>query len=75
MSSTFGTDELKASLIRRLELVERLQADPELRAIALALSAKDACWWFNNFCWTYDPRGASVGLPAYLPFDLFPRQE
>ena len=68
-------EALRESLIRRLELIERLQADPELQAIALARSAKDACWWFNNFCWTYDPRGTSNGLPAYLPFDLFPRQE
>ncbi|QEL14774.1 hypothetical protein [Limnoglobus roseus] len=71
----FSTDDLKQSLIRRLQLIDRLGSDPELQAIALARSAKDPAWWCNTFCWTYDPRGASVGLPAYLPFDLFPRQE
>ena len=67
--------ELKQSLIRRYQTLEKLEADPELQAIALARAAKDPCWWFNTFCWTYDPRGTSNGLPAYLPFDLFPRQE
>lgn len=69
------TDALKASLIRRYELLDRLDKDPEAQAIALELSSKDIAWWFNNFCWTFDPRLAARKLPAYLPFDLFPRQE
>lgn len=71
----FGTDELKQSLIRRLEIIDKLDRDPELQAIAMARAAKDPVWWCNTFCWTYDPRGPAKGLPAYLPFDLFPRQE
>ena len=67
-------DALRDSLIRRYRLVELLAGDAELRAIALARAAKDCCWWFNTFGWTYDPRGGAEGLPAYLPFDLFPRQ-
>ena len=67
-------DALRDSLVRRYRLVEQLDTDPELRALALARAAKDCCWWFDTFGWTYDPRGGAEGLPAYLPFDLFPRQ-
>ena len=68
-------ESIKNSLIRRLELIHRLENDPELQAIALARAAKDPVWWFNNFCWTYDPRLVLQKKPAYLPFDLFPKQE
>ena len=67
-------EAVRASLVRRYQLIERLDADHELRALALARAAKDCAWWFDAFCWTYDPRGGPEGLPAYLPFDLFPRQ-
>jgi hypothetical protein len=70
-----GQDSLRQSLIRRFELIQRLEADPQLQQLAYVRCAKDAAWWFNNFAWTYDPRGPAGGLPAYLPFDLFPRQE
>ncbi|MGP4771883.1 terminase [Acinetobacter sp. PFS20] len=30
--------------------------------------------WFNNWIWTYDPRGMSFGLPANIPFVLRPKQ-
>ncbi|QEH36519.1 hypothetical protein OJF2_51030 [Aquisphaera giovannonii] len=66
---------IRQSLIRRFEIIERLEQDPELQAIAMARAAKDCAWWFNTFAWTYDPRAPAKGLPAYLPFDLFPRQE
>jgi phage terminase large subunit len=69
------TESLRQSLIRRLQTLDKINRDPQLQAIAWARAAKDPVWWFNTFCWTYDPRGAANGLPAYLPFDLFPRQE
>src|ERR1700722_16505972 len=71
---TLENDPLKQSLIRRLETLYKLQADPEAQAITAALCAKDPVFWFDTFCWTYDPRGAAEGRPPYLPFDLFPRQ-
>lgn len=36
--------------------------------------SKDPAHWFNNWIWTYDPRGMSFGLPANIPFVLRPKQ-
>ncbi|MDE3320732.1 terminase [Acinetobacter nosocomialis] len=36
--------------------------------------SKDPVHWFNNWIWTYDPRGMSFGLPANIPFVLRPKQ-
>ncbi|MBO9528901.1 MAG: terminase [Acinetobacter oleivorans] len=36
--------------------------------------SKDPIHWFNNWIWTYDPRGMSFGLPANIPFVLRPKQ-
>ena len=66
---------IRQSLIRRFEIVDKIDRDPELQALAMVRAAKDCAWWFNTFAWTYDPRAPTKGLPAYLPFDLFPRQE
>ncbi|RZG77062.1 terminase [Acinetobacter sp. WCHAc060033] len=34
----------------------------------------DLIHWFNNWIWTYDPRGMAFGLPANIPFVLRPKQ-
>lgn len=34
----------------------------------------DPVHWFNNWIWTYDPRGMAFGLPANIPFVLRPKQ-
>ena len=34
----------------------------------------DPAHWFNQWIWTYDPRGMSFGLPANIPFVLRPKQ-
>lgn len=44
---------------------------PELQALAYARSAKDICWWFDQWVWTYDPRLTDI---PYVPMVLFPRQ-
>lgn len=36
---------------------------------------RSSSYFFNNWVWTYDPRNAANGLPTFLPFDLYPRQE
>lgn len=36
--------------------------------------SKDPAHWFNNWIWTYDPRGMAFGLPANIPFVLRPKQ-
>src|SRR5262249_33628937 len=52
------------------EFLTKLQQSPNLRALELALCARDVTHWCNSWCWTYDPRLN----PATVPFDLFPRQ-
>ena len=34
----------------------------------------DPILWINTFAWTYDPRLTNVGIPAQLPFVLYPAQ-
>lgn len=36
--------------------------------------SQDPAHWFNNWIWTYDPRGMAFGLPANIPFVLRPKQ-
>ncbi len=36
--------------------------------------SKDPAHWFNNWVWTYDPRGMPFGMPANIPFVLRPKQ-
>jgi hypothetical protein len=67
-------ESIRRSILARLEIVDKANNDPELQAIIMARAAKDAVWWFNTFCWTYNPKNIAFNLPAYLPFDLFPRQ-
>jgi len=38
-------------------------------------SENDIIFWINSFVWTSDPRLVSIGLPAKIPFVLFPKQE
>ena len=67
-----AAESIRASILRRLEIIDKAKSDHELQAIIMARSAKDPVWWFNNFCWTFNPKNVPIGLPAYLPFDLFP---
>lgn len=44
---------------------------PELQQLLLAQCRRDIRFWFNHFCWTFDPR-----LPQpHQPFVLYPYQE
>lgn len=64
------TDD-KASLIKRLRVLDRALIDPDFRTLVLARSAKDIAFWINTFAFTYDPRRS----PATIPFELYPIQE
>lgn len=65
---------MRASIIRRLELLRTLDGKPVAQAIEMELCRRDPVRWFNNWAWTYDPRAAASGKPAFMPFDLFSRQ-
>lgn len=49
------------------------QNEPSIQA-ELYKCSKDPVHWFNNWIWTYDPRGMAFGLPANIPFVLRPKQ-
>jgi hypothetical protein len=65
---------VRNSIYRRLQLLERVSADRELQAITMAHCANNVGDWVVDWCWTYDPRGLERGLPAFLPFDPWPKQ-
>ena len=62
-------------MLRRFRLREKCEGDPQAQALALAHCRNDPVRWANDWAWTYDPRNAAKGLPVYLPFKLYPRQE
>lgn len=63
--------DVKPAIIKRLQILNRAENDADFRALLLARSAKDICFWINTFVVTFDPRRK----PSNIPFDLFLRQE
>ena len=61
---------LRDSIMRRLELLQAHEGNPELQAITKERVRRDPVLLFNDWGWTYDPRRT----PAWMPFDLFDRQ-
>lgn len=61
---------LKASIERRVALIEECAKDLSRQREELAKCKADPLYWINNWVWTYDPRRS----PATIPFDLFPKQ-
>lgn len=67
---------MRGSIKRRLKLLTRANEDRVFREIVRRHVANDIVAFFNDWLWTYDPRQAEQeGGSAYLPFDLWPRQE
>jgi len=56
---------------QRASLLQRAEQSPALQALLLAYCKKDIVFWFNHFCWTFDPRAAQ----PHRPFRLYPYQE
>lgn len=54
----------------RLGRLQKLNREPQRRAVELAYCARDVVHWVNSWGWTYDPREPS----SFLPFDLWARQ-
>ncbi|HUV09220.1 MAG TPA: hypothetical protein VMX75_15905, partial [Spirochaetia bacterium] len=46
-----------------------------LQRLAIARSALDIKWWFNEWVWTFDPKRREENGTAYLPMVLWPKQE
>lgn len=60
----------QASLVERLLHLERVNREPYLRSLEVAVCRNDPAHWVNHWCFTYDPREQ----PSLRPFDLFPKQ-
>lgn len=62
-------------MARRVELVRACNESAKLRALVRARCANDPGYWFENWCFCYDPRLSGVpGLSPHLPFMPFPKQ-
>lgn len=64
----------KELLVKRLEKWAKAEKNPKLQAVELELCRRDPVYWFNNYCWTNDPRDIP-GKPKKLPFVLYDFQE
>lgn len=66
--------EIVAEMTRRYyykALIEQCELSQEAEVYKCK---NDPIHWFNQWIWTYDPRGMSFGLPANIPFVLRPKQ-
>ena len=66
--------EVVAEMTRRYyykALIEQCELSQEAEVYKCK---NDPIHWFNQWIWTYDPRGMSFGLPANIPFVLRPKQ-
>lgn len=59
----------------RLERLKKLRADPSMLPALKAYYRENPAQLIIDFGQTYDPRNVRRGLPANLPFILFPKQE
>lgn len=58
-------------LVERLMILEKAHGNTELQSLHLELCRRDVSYWFNNFCWTTNPREQYRDIP----FNLYPFQE
>ena len=58
------------NLYQRYQLLLKASQDRYLQACLMEYSKRDIVFWFNTFCWTFDPRKPT----PEIPFELFPYQ-
>lgn len=62
--------------LSRIERLKRIREDPPAMVPSLhAFYKEHPVEFVNDWGCTYDPRNVEVGLPALIPFVLFPRQQ
>lgn len=64
-----------ASIAWKKRVTIELETDDGLAAGAKLYYRGKPKDFINHWCWTYDPRNAAIGRPAWMPFLLFERQE
>lgn len=72
--SYFWPSDHKSECERRIILLHRLRADPELARAAHIHYKHHPVDWCLDWATTYDPRNATRGLPTLMPFSMFERQ-
>jgi len=68
------SENLRSELRRRAELKIRIEKNPFLQKIEKEKCRRNTQYWFDNYVYTYDPRLASQGGMAHIPFIFFQRQ-
>lgn len=58
----------------RLVLLDKLATDKIAQGLVLDKCRRDPVFFIDHFCWLFEPRNPPKGLPALLPFSLYPRQ-
>ncbi len=64
---------MQEALIRRAKTNEILSKSEQHRLAAIELAKRDPIFFFNQFCWTYDPRPEAK--PNHFPFITYPFQD
>ena len=67
-------EEVAQTFARRAARLARLRADPRAAAQVRAYYRDHPADFINDWGCTFDPRNVELGLPATMPFSLFPRQ-
>lgn len=66
--------EVVAEMTRRYYYKVLIEQNDLSKQAEIYKCKNDPAHWFNQWIWTYDPRGMSFGLPANIPFVLRPKQ-
>lgn len=74
MTFDFRNPDYTSVFAHRLETLAKLRADPGLLAAFRVYYANNIADFVNDWGMTFDPRNIERGLPAFMPFVLFPRQ-
>jgi len=70
----FRAPDYGAEMARRMERLRRLRENPEGWHILRAYYREHPVQLIDDWGVTYDPRNVERGMPAFIPFRLFPRQ-
>ena len=70
----FRNPDYAAVFAERLERLRRIRADPTALPILKAYYKQHPAQFIDDWGVTYDPRNVGRGLPAIVPFRLFPKQ-
>lgn len=71
----FKNPDYKQVFEWRIERLTRIRQDPEVLPALYKFYSDNPAQFITDWGMTFDPRGPERGLPSYIPFLLFQRQE